>query len=212
MWNLTLEETIKIAAKNGKVQTADVEQTYWNLWEAYYRLESVRSGRNAAHETWQKTKADSDAGSPEGQADLLTQAEQNYFILRQHVEIAQKNLFKAESALRHIMGQTDSDNRLIRPTDNPPLHSTLDKLVWENLGIQYVPMGQPRFSKHVGGDNGGFFDAGKVTFESVTEADAEESKYFVVPATSLPANLDHVYVMKTLEGKYAKFIVRKFVK
>ena len=73
-------------------------------------------------------------------------------------------------------------------------------------------MGQPRFSKHVGGDNGGFFDAGKVTFESVTEADAEESKYFVVPATSLPANLDHVYVMKTLEGKYAKFIVRKFVK
>ena len=76
-------------------------------------------------------------------------------------------------------------------------------------------MGKPSFTKHVGhvgGSNSGFYDADKVPFELVKEADADERKYLVPPAHRVPATLDHVYVVKTLDGKYAKFIVRKFVK
>jgi len=57
-----------------------------------------------------------------------------------------------------------------------------------------------------------FYDAGEVPFESVTEADANPRVYPADPPTrSLPVNLNHVYVVKTLDGKYAKFVVRKII-
>jgi len=58
-----------------------------------------------------------------------------------------------------------------------------------------------------------FYDAGKVPFETVSKADENPD----VPRDDwgsyppLPVKLDHVYVMKTTEGKYAKFVVRKIL-
>ena len=54
----------------------------------------------------------------------------------------------------------------------------------------------------------GFYDAGEVPFESVTEADANPDVY-PRDLQPLPVKLNHVYVVKTLGGKYAKFVVRK---
>ena len=54
----------------------------------------------------------------------------------------------------------------------------------------------------------GFYNAGEVPFESVTEASADACIY-PKPAMSIPVHLNHVYVVKTLGGKYAKFIVRR---
>ena len=57
----------------------------------------------------------------------------------------------------------------------------------------------------------GFYDAGEVPFDSVTEADADPLVYPNPSTQSLPVNLNHVYVVKTLDGKYAKFVVRKII-
>jgi hypothetical protein len=53
------------------------------------------------------------------------------------------------------------------------------------------------------GKGNGFYDAGEVDFESVTEA--AESDYTIMPK---PCIIGHVYVVRTYENNYAKFIVR----
>jgi len=52
----------------------------------------------------------------------------------------------------------------------------------------------------------GFYDAGAVPFDSVDKADEDLQRYS--PA-SQPAKLNHVYVVRTEAGKYAKLIVRR---
>jgi hypothetical protein len=59
-------------------------------------------------------------------------------------------------------------------------------------------------------DNG-FYDAGKVPFESVEEASDKPGVYRSTQRP-FPVNLNHVYVVKTTEGKYAKFIVHKIIR
>ena len=98
---------------------ADVEKAYWNLYYAYHRLNSVRSGRDAAYQTWLHTQNRAEVGDRRGSAQNLAQAEQNYFTFRQQTELAQNNLFRAESAMRYILGLTSTDGRLIRPVDDP---------------------------------------------------------------------------------------------
>ena len=98
---------------------ADVEKAYWNLYYAYHRLDSVRSGRDAAQETWRITKTHNELGARRGSAQNLAQAEQNFFTFRQQTELAQNNLFKAETAMRYIVGLAPTDGRLIRPVDDP---------------------------------------------------------------------------------------------
>ena len=98
---------------------ADVEKAYWNLYYAYHRLDSVRSGLFAAQETWRQTKTFADFGDRRGRAQNLAQAERNYFTFRQQTEVAQNNLYKAEAAMRYILGQAATDGRLIRPVDDP---------------------------------------------------------------------------------------------
>jgi hypothetical protein len=55
---------------------------------------------------------------------------------------------------------------------------------------------------YVNGKNG-FYDAGEVDFESVTEAALTS-----YPTTAKPCVVGHTYVVRTYEGNYAKFVVR----
>jgi outer membrane protein TolC len=110
---------------------ADVEKTYWYLYYAYHRLESVRSGRDAAHRTWQQTKNRYDHEARGGSAQNKAQAEINYFTFRQQTELAQDNLLKAEGAMRYIIGLTPADGRLIRPIDDPITAPI--RLDWQNI-------------------------------------------------------------------------------
>ncbi|MCL2005108.1 MAG: TolC family protein [Planctomycetaceae bacterium] len=98
---------------------ADVERAYWSLYYAYHRLESVRSGRDAAYQTWRQTMVFAEIGGRQGSAQNLAQAEYNYFSFRGQAEVAQNNLFKAATVLRYAMGLSPSDGRLIRPIDDP---------------------------------------------------------------------------------------------
>ena len=56
----------------------------------------------------------------------------------------------------------------------------------------------------------GFYDVGEVPFESVKEAD-ERPDVYPNRQVMIPALLNHVYVVKTLDGKYAKFVVRRII-
>ena len=98
---------------------ADVEKAYWNLYYAYRRLDSVRAGRDSAQETWRRTMEFRNAGDQRGSAQNIAQSAQNYFTFRGQTEIAQNNLFKAEGAMRYILGLAPTDGRLIRPIDAP---------------------------------------------------------------------------------------------
>ena len=104
MWDLTLEETVQMALKNN-MQPLRAKQAYWNLCSAYHRLKSMRSSRDVAHQMWQQTKTYQEVGDGRGSAQNLAQAEQIYFLFRQQTELAQNNLFKAEAALRYILGR-----------------------------------------------------------------------------------------------------------
>jgi outer membrane protein TolC len=110
---------------------ADVEKAYWNLYYAYHRLESVKSGRDAAHQTWSQTYAMFVVGAPGGRAQYEAQARNNYFTFRAQSEVAQSNLFKTENTLRYIIGLTSTDGRLIRPVDDPVIAPL--KLDWQNV-------------------------------------------------------------------------------
>ena len=98
---------------------ADVERAYWNLYYAYYRLASVKSGLASAYQTWHQTKVHFDTQTIRGSAQNLAQSEQNYFEFLRQTELAQNNLFRAETYMRYIMGLSTSDGRMIRPVDEP---------------------------------------------------------------------------------------------
>lgn len=123
----------EMAARN---LVADVEKAYWNLYYAYHYLESVKSGRDSAHQTWAQTYAMYTIGAAGGRAQYEAQSRNNYFTFRAQTEVAQSNLFKTENTLRYIMGLSSTDGRLIRPTDEPivaPLRLDWHSVMCESL-------------------------------------------------------------------------------
>jgi len=95
----------------------DVEKAYWTLYLRYHRLEALREGRDEALETWRDVHAEFVVGK--GQATDEAQAKHQYFEFRAQVQEAQSQLYSAENNLRYLMGLAPSDDRLIRPADEP---------------------------------------------------------------------------------------------
>ncbi len=123
----------EMAARN---LVADVEKAYWNLYYAYHYLESVKSGRDSAHQTWAQTYAMYVIGARGGAAQYEAQSRNNYFMFRGQTETAQSNLFKTENTFRYILGLTATDGRLIRPVDEPiiaPLRLDFNNVLCESL-------------------------------------------------------------------------------
>ena len=97
----------------------DVEDAYWELQFAYRDLEARKVGRDSALETWRKVKTLKRVSTTGGEADKEAQARSQYFQFRAQVESALTSLFRVENRLRYLMGLTATDNRLIRPVDEP---------------------------------------------------------------------------------------------
>jgi outer membrane protein TolC len=97
----------------------DVEDAYWELYFAYRDLDARKIGRDSALETWRKVKALKGVGTQGGEADKEAQARSQYFLFRSQVEAALTNLFRIENRLRYMMGLAATDNRLLRPIDEP---------------------------------------------------------------------------------------------
>ncbi len=112
----------------------DVERAYWNLYYAYHYLESVKSGYISAQKTWAIVKTKTEIGAKEGTAQAEAQARNQYFLFRSRTEQAQNNLYKAEGALRYIMGISPTDGRLFRPSSEPTLAPL--KLDWCDIVVE----------------------------------------------------------------------------
>jgi outer membrane protein TolC len=99
---------------------SDVENTYWDLYLSYRRLDTAVAGRDRALETWRKVNSRFRTG---GDKDVGAQAEartrQQYFQLRAAAEEALNTLYQTENALRQRLGLATADGRLIRPSDEP---------------------------------------------------------------------------------------------
>ena len=97
----------------------DVETAYWNLYFAYRNLDATRTGRNFALQTWKRIDALKRAGSKGGEQENWAQAKEQYYLFRGQMENALTEVYRAESRLRYIMGLAATDNRLIKPGDEP---------------------------------------------------------------------------------------------
>jgi protocatechuate 3,4-dioxygenase beta subunit len=69
--------------------------------------------------------------------------------------------------------------------------------------------GELRFWKDYINYEGGFYDAGEISFESLNEADENPDVYSRELKSPVFVKLNHVYVVQTTEGKFAKFVVHK---
>jgi outer membrane protein TolC len=98
---------------------ADIENAYWELYFAYRNLESNKSGRDAALQTWKEVHAKFIVGAKGGEADREAQSREQYFLFRASLETALSDVYKAENRLRYLMGLAATDGRLIRPSEEP---------------------------------------------------------------------------------------------
>ncbi|MEX0586839.1 MAG: TolC family protein, partial [Pirellulales bacterium] len=97
----------------------DIESAYWNLYFAYRNLDATRAGRNSALQTWKKIDALRNAGSKGGEQENWAQAKEQYYLFRGQMESALTEVYRAESRVRYIMGLAATDERLIKPADEP---------------------------------------------------------------------------------------------
>lgn len=97
----------------------NVEDAYWNTWQALRNVEALRAGRDRALETWRYVNALQRVGETGGDAEKEAQARSQYYLFRSQVETALANFYRVENRLRYLMGLASSDARRIRPTDEP---------------------------------------------------------------------------------------------
>ena len=98
-------------------KVTNIEIRYWDLQLAYRDLETSKTGRDAALDTWRMVNENYKAGKVAIQDE--TEAREQYFFFRAQVETAWHNLLQAEGDLRWLLGVAATDGRVIRPIDDP---------------------------------------------------------------------------------------------
>lgn len=94
-----------------------VEVSYWEVYMAYRALAAARTGRDTSLINWRRAKALLQAGP--GDAAHEAQARSELFRFRGEVEDALRDLYRAESRLRYLMGMPAGGPELIRPATEP---------------------------------------------------------------------------------------------
>ena len=120
---------------------SDVENAYWDLYFAYRDLDAKRDARDAALETWQRTRNALDSGRVEGSASKEAQAREQYFRFEEDVQNAltgrltestrtyngsaggtfrrSGGVHVAERRLRYLLDLPINEGVLLRPVDEP---------------------------------------------------------------------------------------------
>ena len=96
----------------------NVEIRYWELHCAYRSLESSKTGRNAALETWRIVKDQYDEGADVNIQQIAQAGEQYHFFDEQVVD-SFNTLLQAERNLRWLLGLASTDQQILRPIDEP---------------------------------------------------------------------------------------------
>lgn len=120
---------------------SNVENAYWDLYYGYRVLDARVKARDAALDTWRKIYALYEVNRRGGEAEKEAQARSQYFAFQQDVQNALSGepyeesrnwnglpsgafrstggVLLSERRLRLLMGLPPSDNKLLRPTDEP---------------------------------------------------------------------------------------------
>lgn len=135
---------------------SDVENAYWDLYYAYRELDAKVAARNAALETWQRVQALYEQGRRGGEAEKEAQAREQYFRFQEEAQNSlhgrlvdgtrtnngstggtfrgSGGVYVTERRLRMLIGLPISDQRLIRPSDEP-VKARLD-YSWESSLVE----------------------------------------------------------------------------
>ncbi len=104
----------------------DVEQTYWELYFAYRDLDAKKRNRDAALELWRLVESQVKLGAADAERESLVR--EQYYSAQAAVEEAlagsptgPPGVYSVERRLRRLMGLPATDDRLIRPADEPQL-------------------------------------------------------------------------------------------
>lgn len=95
----------------------NVEIRYWNLYAAYRAYEAAKIGEESAQASYTTVYDKYNAGVVE--IIQLSQAREQYFFFRTQRIQALSDLLDAENNLRWLMGLANSDQRMLRPSDEP---------------------------------------------------------------------------------------------
>ena len=98
---------------------SDVENAYWALYFSYRNLEATKIGRDSALATWKRIFALMEAGAAGGEAENEAQSREQYFFFRARLQDALNRVYSTEKQLRYLLGLTPTDQRIIRPADEP---------------------------------------------------------------------------------------------
>jgi outer membrane protein TolC len=131
---------------------SNVENAYWELYFAYRDLDARTRARDAALETWRSIKTMVDAGQAGGTAEREAQAREQYFRAEEDLQNALSGKLQdftsvnngsgggsfrgnggvlvTERRLRLILGLPITDDRLVRPADEPSLAPLLFDWNW----------------------------------------------------------------------------------
>lgn len=132
---------------------SNVENAYWDLYYAYRNLDTRIRARDQALTTWRRIHAFFEAGRLGGQAANEAQAREQFFRFEEEVQNAlagrplegtrtnngsspgtfrgNPGVYANERKLRLLIGLPANDDRLIRPTDEPPIAEV--KFDWNTL-------------------------------------------------------------------------------
>ncbi len=104
----------------------EVENSYWDLYFAYWNVETSKVARDSALDAWRVTKANLDLGQGKTYSEAQAQAQVHQFQAQTELALTGGNLpgadpgvFGRERELRYLMGWASSDGRLLRPSDKP---------------------------------------------------------------------------------------------
>ncbi len=111
------QEIANIEAQMQNMVT-NVEIRYWDLHCAYRNLETAKSGRDAAAETYRIVKNQYDEKADVNIQQVSQSTEQYHFFNEQVID-AYNTLLIAESDLRYLLGIGQTDGQIIRPIDEP---------------------------------------------------------------------------------------------
>lgn len=111
------EKTVEVQKRVSKV-----EEAYWKLWHCDRSTENLKAAQTNAQVHWRTVYALSQKKLEKVTSEV--QAREQYFFFRSALDHSMSCRNECEQELRQLLGLARSDDRLIRPTDEPPAAPT----------------------------------------------------------------------------------------
>jgi beta-lactamase regulating signal transducer with metallopeptidase domain len=138
------DELVLLVEKDGQLQLLDVrsgvanllrdiETAYWELWRSHREFDAIKSGRDAALETWREVHHEAQMGQALESSRREAQSKALYFEFCEELSTITSDLHRAEMQLRHLIGLAHADGRSIRPSSEPKVETSES---WSHVHVE----------------------------------------------------------------------------